>query len=85
MHLTLSLIKPNILQGKAEIVQLTVYSCYGLCLSLLIDQGSDSRDDTKPEQCACNPSTDTCTSTVPPEICGTFLWQGDGKAVKAAE
>lgn len=68
-----------------EFVQLAVYSCYGVSLSLLIAQGSNSRDDTKAEQCACNPSTDACTSTVPPETYGAFLWQWDGKAVKAAE
>lgn len=68
-----------------EFVRLTVYSCYEVCLSLLIAQSSNSRDDTKAEQCACNCSTDTYTSTVPPEMCGIFLWQEHGKAVKAAE
>lgn len=68
-----------------EFVWLTVSTCYGVCLSLLIAQGSYSRDDTQAEQCACNPNTDTCTSTGPPEMFGIFLWQGDDKAVKAAE
>lgn len=68
-----------------EFMQLMVYSCYGVCLPLLIAWSSNSRDDTKAEQCACNPSTDTYTSTVPPEMYGIFLWQGDDKTVKAAE
>lgn len=70
---------------NTEFVQPTVYSCYGVCLSLVMAQSSDSRDYNKPEQRACNPSTDIHTSAVTPETRGTYLWQGHGKAVKAAE
>lgn len=57
-----------------EFVQLTVHSCYGVCLLLVVEQSNGSREDTKPSSACVMPvQTHALTLLLQRRVCHVFL------------